>query len=99
MRGRILRDIRARRAVSKNELQRTIWRYMSRNTTLEPQVRMQAQLALSRLPREACPTAIKNRCIATGRGRGVFNKWKLCRFQFRIRALNGELPGVDKASW
>ncbi|KAJ1823019.1 40S ribosomal protein mrp2, mitochondrial [Coemansia sp. RSA 2599] len=99
MRSRILRDIKARRAVVSKELERTIWRYLSRNTTLEPQIRMQAQLALNRTPREASPSAIKNRCIITGRGRGIFNEWRMCRFQFRMHALNGELPGVDKASW
>ncbi|KAJ2820317.1 40S ribosomal protein mrp2, mitochondrial [Coemansia sp. 'formosensis'] len=99
MRSRIFRDMNARKAVVSKELERTIWRYMSRNTTLEPQIRMQAQLALGRTPREASPSAIKNRCVVTGRGRGVFNDWKLCRFQFRLRALNGDLPGVDKASW
>ncbi|KAJ2579912.1 40S ribosomal protein mrp2, mitochondrial, partial [Coemansia sp. RSA 1797] len=60
MRGRIIRDIKARRAVAKMEMPRTIWRYLARNTTLEPQIRMQAQLALSRVPREASPSAIKN---------------------------------------
>ncbi|KAI9504315.1 40S ribosomal protein mrp2, mitochondrial [Coemansia spiralis] len=99
MRSRVLRDIKARRAVVGKELERTIWRFLSRNTTIEPQIRMQAQLALNRTPREACPTAIKNRCILTGRGRGVFNQWRMCRFQFRMQALNGDLPGVDKASW
>ncbi|KAJ2401862.1 40S ribosomal protein mrp2, mitochondrial [Coemansia sp. RSA 2559] len=99
MRSRVFRDMHARRAVVSKELERTIWRFMSRNTTLEPQIRMKAQMALKKTPREAAPTAIKNRCILTGRGRGVFNKWRMCRFQFRINALNGDLPGVDKASW
>ncbi|KAJ2351035.1 40S ribosomal protein mrp2, mitochondrial [Coemansia erecta] len=99
MRSRIVRDMKARQAVARNELSRTIWRYISRNTTLDPQVRMKAQLALASTPREASPSAIKNRCIATGRGRGIFNQWKLCRYQFRMRALNGDLSGVDKASW
>ncbi|KAJ1954033.1 40S ribosomal protein mrp2, mitochondrial [Linderina pennispora] len=99
MKSRILRNIKARKSIVNKELERTIWRYMSRNTTLEPQIRMQAQLALNRTPREASPTAIKNRCLITGRGRGIFNEWKMCRFQFRLHALNGDLPGVDKASW
>ncbi|KAJ1677823.1 40S ribosomal protein mrp2, mitochondrial [Spiromyces aspiralis] len=98
MKSWILRDIKARKAVYSHELERTIWRYMARNTTLPPRTRMQAQLALSRMPREAASTATKNRCIETGRGRGVISDWKLCRFQFRLKALNGELPGVQKAS-
>ncbi|KAJ1920737.1 40S ribosomal protein mrp2, mitochondrial [Mycoemilia scoparia] len=99
MNSRVLRDIKARKAVYSRELERTIWRYISRNTTLPPRTRMQAQLALSRTPREAAPSAIKNRCVESGRGRGIFSDWKLCRFQFRMKALNGQLPGVQKASW
>ncbi|KAJ1735503.1 40S ribosomal protein mrp2, mitochondrial [Coemansia sp. BCRC 34490] len=99
MRSNVFRDINARRAVAYSELERTVWRYVSRNTALEPQIRMQAQMALNKMPREAAPSAIKNRCVITGRGRGIFNKWRMCRFQFRLHALNGDLAGVDKASW
>ncbi|KAJ2162505.1 40S ribosomal protein mrp2, mitochondrial [Coemansia sp. RSA 552] len=99
MRSRILRDMRARKEVSSQELQRTVWRYLSRNTTVDPQIRMKAQMALSFVSRNSSPASIKNRCILTGRGRGVLSQWRMCRFQFRLRALHGEIPGVSKASW
>ena len=40
-----------------------------------------------------------NRCWATGKPRGVYRDFGLCRNQLRQRAHNGELPGVVKSSW
>ena len=55
--------------------------------------------ALSKLPRNSSPTRLRNRCVLTGRGRGVYEKFGLCRQMFRKLALEGKLPGVRKASW
>ena len=55
--------------------------------------------ALSKLPRNSSSTRVKNRCVLTGRGRGVYEKFGLCRQMFRKLALEGKLPGVRKASW
>jgi small subunit ribosomal protein S14 len=40
-----------------------------------------------------------NRCPLCGRPRAFLRKFRMCRICFRLRALNGELPGVVKASW
>lgn len=40
-----------------------------------------------------------NRCPLCGRPRAYLRKFKMCRICFRLRALNGEIPGVVKASW
>lgn len=40
-----------------------------------------------------------NRCHICGRDQGFMRKFKMCRLCFRKRALNGELPGITKASW
>ena len=40
-----------------------------------------------------------NRCPLCGRPRAFLRKFRMCRICFRTRALNGELPGVVKASW
>ncbi len=40
-----------------------------------------------------------NRCRVCGRSRGYLRKFQMCRICFRQRALNGEIPGVKKASW
>ncbi|KAJ6152510.1 hypothetical protein N7497_006829 [Penicillium chrysogenum] len=45
------------------------------------------------------PGRIKNRCVASGTARSVFRDFRINRYQFRMQALAGELPGVKKASW
>jgi small subunit ribosomal protein S14 len=61
--------------------------------------RYQARLKLQALPRNANPTRQRNRCQITGRPRGVFRKFGLCRNKLRELAFNGEVPGLVKASW
>ena len=41
----------------------------------------------------------RNRCWRCGRPRGFLRKYGICRLCFRLLALNGEIPGVVKASW
>lgn len=55
--------------------------------------------ALQKLPRNASPVRVRNRCSLTGRGRGYIGKYGISRIKFREMALSGELPGVKKASW
>ncbi|MBN1928582.1 MAG: 30S ribosomal protein S14 [Chlorobiaceae bacterium] len=55
--------------------------------------------ALRKLPRDSSATRVRNRCVLTGRGRGNYEKFGLCRNMFRKLALEGKLPGVRKASW
>jgi small subunit ribosomal protein S14 len=54
---------------------------------------------LQKLPRNSAPTRLRVRCTQTGRGRGVYRKFGLCRNQFRQLALEGKIPGIRKASW
>jgi len=56
-------------------------------------------VGLQKLPRNSSPTRIRQRCLVTGRGRGVYRKFGLCRNMFRQLALEGKIPGVRKASW
>jgi small subunit ribosomal protein S14 len=45
------------------------------------------------------PTRHRNRCWRCGRPRAFLRKFGICRLCFRQLALNGEIPGVTKASW
>ena len=69
------------------------------NINLTPEQRFEAQQALQELPRDANPIRKRNRCQITGRSRGVFRQFKLCRHQLREMILQGHVPGVVKASW
>jgi small subunit ribosomal protein S14 len=61
--------------------------------------RYAARLELQKLPRNANPTRLRNRCAVTGRARGTFRKFGLGRNKIRELAFKGDIPGVIKASW
>jgi small subunit ribosomal protein S14 len=58
-----------------------------------------ARLELQKLPRNANPTRLRNRCGITGRSRGTFRTFGLARNKIRELAFRGDIPGVVKASW
>lgn len=76
---RILRDIRKRAAVHKAEVVRRAYLAVARNETLSAQVRYQAQLQLNNMHPDTRPTQVKNRCIESGRGRGIIGEFGLSR--------------------
>ena len=58
-----------------------------------------AVLALQKMPRDSSPSRQRNRCILTGRPRGVYRKFGLGRIKLREVAMRGEIPGLTKSSW
>ena len=54
---------------------------------------------LQKLPRNASPVRLHNRCSLTGRPRGYIRKFGLSRNMFRELALDGKIPGIRKSSW
>jgi small subunit ribosomal protein S14 len=54
---------------------------------------------LDKLPKNASPTRLHNRCKLTGRPRGYMRQFGISRVLFREMALAGKIPGVTKASW
>ncbi len=54
---------------------------------------------LQKLPRDASPVRLRNRCSFTGRSRGYMRKFGISRIVFREMALEGKIPGVRKSSW
>ena len=69
------------------------------NHRLSDEERDAARTALQKLPRNANPTRLRNRCGLTGRPRGTFRKFGLARSKIRELAFKGDIPGVVKASW
>ncbi|HNX44631.1 MAG TPA: 30S ribosomal protein S14 [Bacteroidales bacterium] len=55
--------------------------------------------ALQKLPRNASPVRLHNRCKITGRPKGYMRQFGISRINFRFMALEGLIPGVRKASW
>lgn len=54
---------------------------------------------LQKLPRNASPVRLNNRCPLTGRSRGFMRTFGVSRIVFREMALAGKIPGVRKSSW
>lgn len=56
-------------------------------------------LALDKLPKNASPVRLHNRCKLTGRPKGYMRQFGISRVTFREMALAGKIPGITKASW
>jgi small subunit ribosomal protein S14 len=56
-------------------------------------------IGLQKIPKNASPVRLHNRCKLTGRPRGYMRQFGLSRVTFREMANNGLIPGVKKASW
>ena len=95
----INREEKRRKLVEKFAAKRAALVAQVNDTTLSDEERMSARLAIQQLPRNANPTRQRNRCSLTGRPRGVFRKFGLCRNKLREMAFRGEVPGMTKASW
>jgi len=93
------RDKKRRETVKKYAARRKNLLEITGNQKLSPEERYAAREKLQKLPRDASPVRLRNRCALTGRPRGVYRKFGLGRGKLRILALHGEIPGVIKASW
>jgi small subunit ribosomal protein S14 len=89
------REAMARRDKSKRGSLKAI--VMDR--TLPVEDRFNASLKLAQLPRNGALVRVRLRCELTGRSRGNYRKFKLCRIKLRELANGGQIPGMVKASW
>lgn len=95
----INREKKRAKLVAKFAAKRSELQALVDDANLPEEERMAARLRLQQLPRNASPTRQRNRCSLTGRPRGVFRKFGLCRNKLREIAFRGEVPGMTKASW
>ena len=95
----INREDKRRNMVKKYAAKRAELKAIFKDLNRSEEERMEALQRLQALPRNASATRLRNRCQLTGRPRGVFRKFGLCRNKIREIAMRGEVPGVVKASW
>ncbi len=95
----VAREVKRRKLVDAHAAKRQELanRVRDRQTSAEDQ--FQAMLDLQKLPRDSSPGRRRNRCELTGRSRGYFRKFGLCRNKLREVIMRGEAPGVVKSSW
>jgi small subunit ribosomal protein S14 len=72
---------------------------IANNREISPEERFEATLKLAEVPRNSSKVRIRLRCEVTGRSRGNYRKFKLCRNKLRELASNGQIPGMVKSSW
>lgn len=89
---------RAKMAKSQ-ESKRSALKAIVMNRELPFDERLQAQMKLSKLPRNGSKVRIRNRCELTGRARGTYRKFKLSRIKLRELGSFGRIPGLTKSSW
>ncbi len=77
-------------------VQKTVDKYRDERARLKKE---KDYIGLTRLPRDASPTRLRNMCALTGRTRGVYRKLKISRIMLRELAHEGKIPGMKKASW
>ncbi|MEH6403356.1 MAG: 30S ribosomal protein S14 [Sneathiella sp.] len=93
------RDLKRRRLVDRFANKRAELKAISKDEALPQDERFAARLALAALPRNSSATRVRNRCLLTGRPRGVYRKLKLSRIGLRDLASTGQIPGMVKSSW
>ncbi len=93
------REAKRTKLVAKYAAKRAELIAIINNAKLGDEERFAARLKFQQLPRDSSPVRQRMRCALTGRPRGVFRKFGLCRNKLREIAMRGEVPGMTKASW
>ena len=93
------REIKREKLVEKYARKYAELQAIARDAKRSDEERYAARLELQRLPRNANPSRLRNRCEITGRPRGTFRKFGLGRSKIRELAFKGDIAGVVKASW
>ncbi|MGD9982745.1 MAG: 30S ribosomal protein S14 [Porticoccaceae bacterium] len=93
------RERRRTETVAKYAAKRKQLKAIISNPRTSDEERWAAQQQFQKLPRDASPVRQRQRCAITGRSRGVYRKFGLCRNKLREAAMRGDVPGLVKASW
>ena len=94
-----LRNKKRLLTVAKFKVRRAALLEIINDQRASDEAREEARVKLQKLPRDASPVRLRNRCALTGRPRGVYRKFGLGRNKLRDLAMKGEVPGIIKASW
>lgn len=95
----IQKDIKIRQNVKKNEDLRLSLKAMHNSLFLNPKNRYLASIKMSMKKKTISPTRVRNRCVLTGRSRGIYKFLKISRIMVKDLASKGLLPGIKRASW
>ncbi len=95
----LMRQRHREKAVKRYAAKRAELKELIRNPKTSDDDKAEAQKKLQKLPRDASPIRLRNRCALTGRPHGTYRKFGLARTKLRETTMRGEIPGLRKASW
>ena len=93
------RDIKRKKLVKKFATKRAALKATIASNSASYEEKMDAVVKLQKLPRDSSESRQRNRCELSGRSRGVYRKFGLGRNMLRKATMNGDVPGLRKASW
>jgi len=95
----IERERKRRKTVNRFAKKRAALKKIIAASSSSEEERRGALLALQKMPRNASPSRLRNRCAITGRPNGFYRKFGLARTSLREETMKGNIPGMTKASW
>ncbi len=95
----IARERKREKIVAKYAEKRAALKEIIRNPNSSFEEVMDASDKLQKLPRNSSTVRLQRRCNVTGRPHAVYRKFGLCRNKLREHAMQGDVPGLSKASW
>jgi small subunit ribosomal protein S14 len=93
------RNKKREKAAKRDRTKRARLKAVTMDRDVPVEERFEASIKLAQLPRDGSRTRVRLRCELTGRSRGNYRKFKLCRIALRELASSGQIPGMVKASW
>jgi small subunit ribosomal protein S14 len=93
------RDVKRKKLVKKFAARRDALKKTISSVNASYEEKMEAAVKLQKLPRDSSPSRVRNRCVLSGRPRGVYRKFGLGRNKLREATMRGDVPGLRKASW
>ncbi|MDH3918974.1 MAG: 30S ribosomal protein S14 [Chromatiales bacterium] len=95
----VQRELKRAKVVARYAEKRARLKEIIRSPQSSDDERSAALAKLQSLPRNASPSRLRNRCSITGRPKGYYRKFGLGRNKLREATMNGDIPGLRKASW
>jgi len=97
--SKVVKNNKRKAMVANYAERRREFKKIINNPASSPEQVDEAVLKLQRMPRDASPIRVRNRCSQTGRPRGFLRKFGISRVALRDLAREGQIPGVVKSSW
>lgn len=97
--SKVVKNNKRKAMVANYAERRREFKKVINNPASTPEQVDEAVIKLQKMPRDASPIRVRNRCSQTGRPRGFLRKFGISRVALRDLAREGQIPGVVKSSW